>query len=65
MTQIPFDPNASIEILPVTVTQTQILEVSAGFGSSLFQTYQDYLTLDGGRPNEVMTNIEPLDGGRP
>ena len=59
MTQILFDPTASIEILPVTVSQATILEVSAGFGSSLFQTYQDYLTLDGGRPNEVMTNIEP------
>ena len=41
MTQILFDPNASIEILPVTVSQATILEVSAGFGSSLFQTYQD------------------------
>jgi len=54
-----------VTLSEVAAQQTTIIEVNAGFGSSLHQAFQDYLTLDGGRPHDVMTNIESLDGGRP
>jgi hypothetical protein len=54
-----------ITLSEVAAQETTIIEIDAGFGSSLHQYYQDYLTLDGGRPHDNFTNIEPLDGGRP
>jgi hypothetical protein len=62
---IPFSPDIEVELLEVETQGVDIIEVDAGFGSSLLQAFQNYLTLDGGRPQDVMTNITPLDGGRP
>ena len=62
---IPFSPNVDVELLEVESLGIDIIEVDAGLGSSLLQAMQDYLTLDGGRPYDVTTNIIPLDGGRP
>jgi len=63
--QVAFNPKAEVELLKVEAPQITIIEVDAGFGSSLYQAFQDYLTLDGGRPADDFTNIKPLDGGRP
>ncbi len=60
---IPFSPDVNVELLEVESSGIGIIEVDAGFGSSLLQAMQDYLTLDGGRPHDVMTNITSLDGG--
>ncbi|MBI9090140.1 MAG: hypothetical protein JEZ12_13070 [Desulfobacterium sp.] len=65
MKQIPFSPDVDVELLEVEHQQVDFIEVDAGFGSSLYQAFQDYLTLDGGRPADNFTNIKPLDGGRP
>lgn len=65
MSLIPFSPDTEVELLKVMSQQITIMEVDSGLGSSLYQSFQDYLTLDGGRPAENFTNIKPLDGGRP
>lgn len=53
----------TIEIISITDEPIAIIEVPANSGTSFLQAMQDYITLDGGRPLDVMTNIEPLDGG--
>ena len=60
---IPFSPNATVELIEVTTPTITVLEVAGGMGTSLLQAFQEYLTLDGGSPSSVMTNITPLDGG--
>ena len=60
---IPFSPNATVELIEVTTPTITVLEVAGGMGTSLLQTFQDYLSLDGGRPGDVFT-INSLDGGR-
>jgi len=63
MSRIPFSPDADIELLEVETQQITMIEIDGGFGSSIYQAFQDFLTLDGGRPYDIMTNISPLDGG--
>ena len=70
---IPFSTEAevslleveSVQAMPIDVEQVQagMIELDAGFGSSLYQALQDYITLDGGRAGDMFTNITPLDGG--
>jgi hypothetical protein len=61
---IEFTPDTSVEMLEVESVQSEMVELQAGFGSSLYQALQDFITLDGGRPFDNFTNITPLDGGR-
>lgn len=60
---IEFSPDVSVDLLAVEPVQTELIEVAAGFGTSMFQAFQDYITLDGGRAGDDFTNISPLDGG--
>ena len=63
MSLIPFSSEISVELLQVTLPQIDLIELDAGFGSSNLQAFQDYLSLDGGRPGDVVTTAS-LDGGR-
>jgi hypothetical protein len=52
-------------VLEIEFAQADIIELASGFGSSLYQALQGYITLDGGSAGDVFTNITPLDGGTP
>lgn len=60
---IEFSPDVSVDLLEIAPVQTELIELSAGFGTSTYQALQDYITLDGGSAGDVFTNIAPLDGG--
>jgi hypothetical protein len=53
----------TIEIISIEDEPIAVIEVPANSGTSFFQAMQNYITLDGGRPLDVMANMEPLDGG--
>ena len=64
MSQIPFSPEVDIEVIGVETVQVSLIEVDSSMGTSMLQAYQDFLSLDGGRPLDVFSGITPLDGGR-
>ena len=40
-----------------------LIEIEVGAGTSVYQAFQEFLTLDGGRPYDVFANVTPIDGG--
>lgn len=70
---IPFSNDLSVSMLEIESVQASVigvesmqvsvLPVEAVFSGSLLQMFQDFLSLDGGRPLDEFSGITPLDGG--
>lgn len=52
-----------VSMLEVEQEEVSMIELPSSVGSSLFQAFSSFLSLDGGRPGDDFTHTEPLDGG--